>query len=206
MVKLMLGVPVGKLSVSSFWVGFTNIVSHSHLPFSVYISNRVDLNRSALINMAIKGGYDLCMFDSDVILGTGMKQVKEILDEDFKEKSIGMVIAPTVGVGGTLLAEAPPQKDSIKWEVNYAGLGFCAIKLEVMQKLPVISQYNALGGEAVPMRVVYATNTSEDIVLVQAIRNLGYKVLVDSRIKAIHIQSSAYSYPESVTNFMGQNK
>ena len=195
--KLMLGVPVGKLSVSVFCQHLFNFVMKSRIPLQIQSSNRVDLNRSAIMDTALKGGYDVLMIDSDVIINTDINTIKAYLDEDFKDRKVGAVVAPTVGVGGMLIAPAPPNKDLKVWEVDYAGMGFVVISNEVLQKLPVIAQYTSIGGQEVPMRVVYATNTSEDVMLCQAIKQLGFKILVDSRIKVTHLQTEALSYPES---------
>ena len=196
MVRLMLGVPVGKLSMSSFWVQLIKYNQKARLPLYTMVSNRVDLNRSYLVEEAIKGGYDLLMIDSDVIINSEIADIKKYLDEDFKDNKVGMVVAPTIGASGILLANSPDNKKSETWVTKHAGLGFACIRKEVLNKLPVISEYHALGS-IVQMRIVYATNTSEDIMLSQRITELGYKILVDSRIKVLHIQPEYLSFPEN---------
>lgn len=200
----MLGVPVGKLSLSQFWTALIGYNVKARLRTEIMVSNRVDVNRSYLIEMALKGGYDLLMIDSDVVIQTEIEQIKAYLDADFKDKTIGMVVAPTVAQSGMVLTDMPENTKNETWLTRNAGLGFVCIRNEVMQKLPVISQYNGLGS-TINMRVVYATNTSEDIMLCHKLEEMNYKILVDSRIKVMHIQSENLTYPES-WNGHGFNK
>ena len=190
MKEWLLGIPAGKRSESLFWQHLTEYMQLAPgLKIEIQVSNRVDLNRSYLIDHALKQNLNLIMIDSDVLILTKWQQLKHILTEDFKDNDTGAVIGAVVGVNGQLLTQKPKDINAKTWLVDYGSLSFVALKHSLLEKLPVFGEYSPIGGETVKMRTTYAINTSEDIVLCQKIRGLNRKILVDTRIDLAHLQN-----------------
>ena len=193
----MIGMPIGKINITASLQTTLDYVKRNNIVFEMRNSNRVDLNRSILMDYAIEKNFDLIMLDNDGVINTKWSDILNILAEDFKDKTIGMVLAPVIGATGMLLTQPPKSPLDEKWLVDAGSLTFCAIPLEIMKKIPIMCQYGAIGSDKpANMRIVYPTNTSEDIFLCQKIKELGYNILVDSRIKIAHLQSVFLAYDD----------
>ncbi|AXQ00096.1 hypothetical protein SFV1gp14 [Sulfolobus filamentous virus 1] len=150
--------------------------------FHMAISNRVDLNRSTCVKVALDRNEDLIMIDSDVMPLQPFDDVVNVLKEDKKGADVVLgIIASNMGI---LIRPFP--KDSYVTEVEWGSLGFIYLPLKTLRKLKVIDWYKYSESVQYPMYFTYTPNMSEDVDFIIRMKKSGFKVIADKRIRLAH--------------------
>lgn len=152
--------------------------------FYMAISNRVDLNRSICVKVALDRNESLLMIDSDVVPTQSFDEVYKILREDEKEADMILgVIASRLGILVNNFV-----KDSDKFYVDYGSLGFIYIPLRTLKKLPILSWYKIRDDAQFPMYFQYTQTLSDDGDFLLRMKMKGMKIMADKRIKLVHVK------------------
>lgn len=186
--SLIIGVPAGKLTQSEFWANLYTwlLTTKIQASFVPRISNRVDLNRSGIIQTAKEqNNADVIMIDSDVVMKMSIDEVYKLVQQDFK-KGFDIVLGASIGVSGKPIV---PYKETDVYEVQAGSMTFVAISGKLIAKLEPISTYTTVGNDQSPMYFAYSTQTSEDVYFcLRSAMLYNAKTCVDKRIKFDHIQ------------------
>lgn len=184
----MIGIPSGKYSpTSDFFNHLLHWVPSNFSPHDIYveISNRVDVNRSKLIERAKQGNYDLLiMMDTDIFPITPFHDVIKMYEEDHRMYQCDVVIGELhqIGWGDETMISEITKLDSTRSYVYGGSAGFVIISRKVLQNLKPIDYFD----EVTPLYAVNGVNATEDYVMFTNMRRQGFKVCVDKRFKLKH--------------------
>ena len=186
--KVCIGIPSGKYNpTSDFFNHLLHWVPADFSPHNIFvtISNRVDLNRSVLIERAKIEGCDvLLMMDSDIFPQTNFHEVLKMYDEDKKMYQCDVVIGELHQIGWNLnpMYSEITKLDSSRSYVYGGSAGFVLIDRKVLQNLKPIDYFD----EMTPLYAVNGVNATEDYVMFTNMRKQGFRVCVDKRFKLKH--------------------
>lgn len=187
---LIVCVPIGKVAYTEpidkilLWVQSNTKKVYKNVLFKMTISNRVDLNRSSCVYLALNRGSDLLMLDSDVVPLEPFDDVMKQVNDDIKETKADVIlglIASRLGLLGNNIN--PTSRFS---EPTYASLGFTFMPYKTLLKLKPLGFYRFPSGDSTPMFFTYTTTESEDIEFIRRMRKRGLKIIMDRSIKLEH--------------------
>jgi hypothetical protein len=163
----------------------------------------VDIARSNLITDAKEWGADiLLMVDSDVIIETPIHETLSMVRQDFS-RGYSMIISPSISSTRQIMVWAPEGEEGydapsdIPFDsptpVDWAALGFCAIRGEDLGKLKALAFQNFVNAPPRPLYCTYSATEGEDRSLCRNLRaSTGRLIGVDGRIWTSHMKLAAY--------------
>jgi hypothetical protein len=191
----VVGIPAGHLSYTAFFSHFFRWISGNTVSPMIAESNRVDVNRSQIIQLAKEKHLNVIFMDSDALPQTTYPELERYLLEDFEKYDI--VVAPVRGMNGQLLIRPksadfkyPQHKDELKpFEIEAGSFTLAGISYNLLEKLTPLSQYGLVDNRFVPLYVAYTTQTSEEYAFCKkAIKTYHSKIACDPRIKVSHFK------------------
>ena len=209
----LVGIPAGHIGYTAFYAHFFRWISGNPVNPMIAESNRVDVNRSQIIEIAKQQKLNIIFLDSDALPQTSYQELVKLLDEDFKTYDI--VVAPVRGMNGQILIKPKNnnhqmpihQKDFVPFEVEAGSFTLAGISYRLIEKLKPLSQYGLVDNRVVPLYVTYTPQTSEEYAFCKrAIKNYGSKIACDPRIKVYHFKPVPLEPPISIEEFEERKK
>lgn len=191
--KFVVGIPLARFSYSLFWEWLLPWITQS--PGIILIpmeSNRVDLNRSRIIQIAKDQQANLIFMDNDCLPNTTLPQIIEMLKEDFEKYDI--VIAPVLSQNRNLLVNPAIKHNGKVQEIDEGSFTFAGVSYDIIKNLKPIGYYGVEDGSSFPLYTQYTNQTSEDYFFCRKMKKLGYKVAADPRIMVDHYKAIRMRY------------
>ncbi|MEM0142325.1 MAG: hypothetical protein QXL94_00020 [Candidatus Parvarchaeum sp.] len=183
--QFVIGIPLGRFSFSIFWqtflgwaVGTPNVVV---VPME---SNRVDLNRSRIIQVARDRKANIIFMDFDCLPVTPLPDIITKMKEDFITYDI--VIVPALSQDRVLMTNPQIKHNGKVQQIDEGSFTFAGVSYNLIANLPVLSYYGTVDGNSFPLYTTYTNQTSEDYHFCRKAKKLGYKVCADPRIMIDH--------------------
>lgn len=146
------------------------------------VSPRVDMDRSKLIGMASRFGFNtLWMVDTDVRIHSPFKDVVFAVGRGF-DLGYDIVIVPTIQITGpdSFRVMVWPEPNDVKVEpygINEGAGGFVALSERYLKEMRPIAQARYMDDPTpLPLYCLYPPETSEDISLCREARKQGFKI------------------------------
>lgn len=199
--KLYLGIPstkFGLVETIDRILEWAQATTHD-LHIKLQTGYGVDRARSVLIDKAKSWGADLLlMIDSDIVPQTTIGECLSYVGQAFA-RGYGAILSPTLSSTRNIMAwrlgtpfESPRDvpTDSL-FEVDWAAMGFCALKREAIDGLKVLGQQTFVNGPPQNLYCLYDREGGEDRSLLRNVReNAGFKIGCDPRIRVIHVKET----------------
>lgn len=190
--RFLVGIPSGRLSYSFFWNYLIQWISQYPTMISIMESNRVDLNRSRIIQMAKDNHANVIFIDNDCLPVTSLKEITEILTEDFKKYDI--VIAPSLSQDRQLMTNPVIKHNGKLQEIDEGSFTFAGISYDLIKNLKPLAQYGTVDGSTFPLYTAYTHQTSEDYQFCRKAKKMGYKVAAEPKIVIDHYKAVRLRY------------
>lgn len=209
----IIGIPSGHLGYVAFFNNFMRWVSGNAVTPVIAESNRVDVNRSQIIDVAKREKKNIIFIDADAFVNTSLPDVVKLAEEDFKLGDI--IVAPVRGVNGNLLIRPMkkdfvyPQKqaDFLPFEVLSGSFTFAMVSYKLIEKLKPLSYYPLVDNTRVPLYVAYTTQTSEEYAFCnKARKDFKSKIYCDPRLRVYHYKSIPLEPPLPVEEIEARRK
>ncbi len=211
--EFLVGIPTGHIGYASFYSHFMNWISGQQVFPMIAESNRVDVNRSQIIQVAKERKLNVIFLDSDALPLTPYKEMTKYLLEDFEQFDI--VVAPVRGINGQILIQPkdpnfqyPMHKsEQLPFEINAGSFTMAGISYNLIEKLTPLSQYGLVDNRFVPLYVSYTTQTSEEYAFChRAQKKYNSKVACDPRIRVSHLKAIPLEPPYSIEEIEERQK
>ncbi len=209
----IIGVPAGHIGYTVFYNNFLRWISGQPVRPMIAESNRVDVNRSQIIEVAKREKKHIIFLDSDALPQLSLVDMIKLIEEDFKKCDI--VVAPVRGVNGQILIKPLkggfqfPQKASefVPFEVEAGSFTFAAVSYKLIEKLKPLSQYGLVDNTFVPLYVAYTTQTSEEYAFCKKARkDYGAKIYCDPRMRVSHFKAIPLEPPMPIEEIQERQK
>lgn len=204
--EFILGIPAGHLGYTTFYMHLIRWMANNPVMPIISESNRVDVNRSQIIDAALKSKRNIVFLDHDALPITDYQNLLKYLIEDFKA-GYDIVTAPVRGVNGQILIKPLsntfkfPQHSAefLPFEIEAGSFTLAGISYNLLKKLKPISQYGLVDGRTMPLYVQYTNLTSEEYAFChRAKKNYNSKIACDPRIRVAHFKAIPLEPPMSV--------
>ncbi|MEM0142534.1 MAG: hypothetical protein QXL94_01070 [Candidatus Parvarchaeum sp.] len=200
----IVGIPAGHLGYTTFWMHLIRWMANNPVMPIISESNRVDVNRSQIIDAALKTKRNVLFLDHDALPMTAYPDVCKMLLEDFKTYDI--VVAPVRGMDGQILVKPLtadfkfPQHSAeyLPFEIEAGSFTLAGISYNLLKQLKPISHYGLVNGQEVPLYVQYTNQTSEEYAFCKRAKKMyNSKIACDPRIKVAHYKTIPLQPPFS---------
>ncbi len=166
----------------------------------------VDVARSRILGEAKAWGAELVlMVDSDCVIRLAAREVLSVINQAWS-RGFGLLISPTVSVGGKVLVWAPTYMQPYArvedipvgkaFEIAWGALGFAALKGDALSRLKVLKEQEFVNQDGVkePLYCIYTTGgDGEDKSLCENFAaSTGLKVGADTRLFVDHIKPTGF--------------
>lgn len=208
--RAILGIPAGRFTETRFWAQLWGWMAGSPVGFSVAESNRIEINRSVLLERA-RRAYDLpplkgqppvplLMLDTDIEVAIPLDQAMDLVYEDI-DAGYDVVCSPTVhlerGTGRPIVLirdmdgdrALMPEDAPNPYEVAGAAFGFVALSPRCVLGAEAVGTYKGESGSLEHPKYFDWSDTTEDYDFCERSRARGLRVCIDARLKTHHLKT-----------------